>query len=213
MPFHDLFLWSHILFGSLALAAGTLAMIVEKGRSLHRKAGRIFAAAMTAVLTTAVALSLLDPNPFLFAVALFSGYLLFTGWRAAGQRSAGTARLDSFAATAMLLLGAGMAAVGLVASVTGDADDRTRILAVFGAIGLGFASVDLWTSARGGVEGARRIARHIGRMGGAYIATITAVAAVNLEMLPELLRWLGPTAAISPLLAWFSERTLRRRSP
>lgn len=212
MQFHDFLLWSHILFGSLALAAGTLAMIVEKGGSLHRKAGRIFVAAMTAVLTTAVALSLLDPNPFLFAIALFSSYLLFTGWRAAQHRSAGTARLDRLAATAMLLLGIGMIAVGLTATVTGDSDDRARILMVFGTIGLGFALVDLRTSGQGGVEGALRIARHIGRMGGAYIAATTAVAVVNLEMLPELLRWLGPTLLISPLLAWFSARRLQRRA-
>ena len=167
---------------------------------------------MTAVLTTAVALSLLDPNPFLFAIALFSGYLLFTGWRAVRYRSAGAARLDRLAAAAMLLLGVGMIAVGLTATVTGDSDDRARVLMVFGAIGLGFALVDLWTSGQGGLEGALRIARHIGRMGGAYIATVTAVAVVNLEMLPELLRWLGPTLVISPLLAWFSARRLQGRA-
>jgi hypothetical protein len=39
-------------------------------------------------------------------------------------------------------------------------------------------------------------------MGAGYIATVTAAGTVNLTMLPEPLRWLGPTAVGTPLIVY-----------
>lgn len=209
----DIVLWLHIALGTLALAAGATALGARKGGRLHRGAGRVFVPSLAASLVTAVVLSVWHPNVFLFAIALFSGYLLFSGWRAARRRDAG-AGLDRAAAWAMLLTGGLMAVGGLIGF--GPGDYRAWVLLVFGLLGAGFAGQDLRRlraagGARAGREGAGRIARHVSRIGGAFIATVTAVAVVNLTMLPDLATWLGPTVLLSPVLAWHIARLQRGR--
>ena len=58
----------------------------SKGGRLHRRSGNIYTLAMLFVGLSALVLAVADPNPFLFAVGVFSLYLVFTGWRAAMVR-------------------------------------------------------------------------------------------------------------------------------
>jgi uncharacterized membrane protein len=212
----ELLLALHIALGTVALGAGGVAMVAAKGGRAHRLAGRVFVPSLAVALATALALSVLHPNAFLFVIALFSGYLLLTGWRAAKVVRHGTGTVDRLAAWAMLLIGAGMLGAGAATAAgaagdvaAGGAGHRPWVLIVFGAIGAGFALGDLRRAARGGVRGAPRIVQHLGRIGGAFVATVTAVAVVNLETVPDLVAWLGPTVLLSPVLAWFAMRTLR----
>ncbi|MCC6006112.1 MAG: hypothetical protein JJU40_00360 [Rhodobacteraceae bacterium] len=205
-------LYLHIVAGAGALVTAGLAIGSVKGGPLHRRAGKGYVLAMLATSASALILSVVHPSPFLFAVGIFSFYLVFSGWRAALIRDGYPRAADHAGGAVMAACGLGMmgwGAVGLVSS--GGA--QPVILLAFGAIGLSLALADWRDWRRGPVTGPARIVRHLSRMMGGTIATVTAAGVVNLGFLPELVVWLGPTILFTPLIAWWSARTLRGRTP
>ena len=199
----------HIAFGFLALASGGVALGSTKGATLHRRAGGVYVWAMIAVSVTAFALVTLRPNGFLFAVSIFSLYLVFTGWRAARLRDGRPQLLDQAAGAVMALAGLAMMGWGGANLGTGA---QPLILLIFGAIGVSLAVADWRDWRKGAVTGKERIARHLSRMLGASIATITAAVTVNLTFLPDVVTWLGPTALLTPVIFWWNARVLRPAS-
>ncbi|MGY6633458.1 MAG: hypothetical protein ACXIU8_06885 [Alkalilacustris sp.] len=198
----------HVLSGIVALAAAGVAVSSAKGGRWHRRSGRVYTLGMLTVGSSALVLAVVPPDPFLFAVGVFSLYLVFTGWRAAVLRDGRPRRLDHAGGAVMALAGLGMLGWGALGP-GGEGGARPVILGVFGAIGLTMALVDWRDWARGPIAGNARIARHLGRMLGGTIATITAAAVVNLGALPDLVVWLGPTVLITPVIVWWSARVMR----
>ncbi|SMF51411.1 Predicted membrane protein [Tistlia consotensis] len=205
---YGLLLACHVIGGTLALAAGLTAMVAVKGGLWHRRAGRIFAVAMLAIVADALVMAVLKPNAFLFLVGLFSLYLVAVGWRAARLRDGRPRRLDWALAAAMLSAASVMIAWGLLQLARGEAFPGP-VLLVFGLIGGGQAVADLRLFRRGGPQGALRICRHLGHMTGGFVAALTAFTVVNAQFLPELARWLGPTLLLAPVIVWWRWR-LRR---
>jgi uncharacterized membrane protein len=201
-------LFLHILAGVAALAAAGISVGSAKGGWLHRRSGNIYTLAMLVVGVSALVLAVVHPNPFLFAVGIFSLYLVFTGWRAAMVRDGRPRGLDHTGGAVMALAGIGMLGWGAQGLLGGDGAQPVILLA-FGSIGLTLALSDWRDWARGPVSGKARIARHLGRTLGGTIATITAAGVVNLGFLPDLLVWLGPTALITPVIFWWSARVTR----
>lgn len=204
----QMILFMHILAGVVALATAGVAVGSAKGGWLHRRAGNAYTVAMLAVGLSALMLAVVHPNPFLFAVGVFSLYLVFTGWRAAMLRDGRHRTLDHAGGAVMALAGLGMLGWGAQGVVAGSGAQPVILLA-FGSIGLTMALVDWRDWARGPVTGKARIARHLGRMLGGTIATITAAGVVNLGFLPDLVVWLGPTALITPVIWWWTARVMR----
>ncbi|SER42669.1 hypothetical protein SAMN04490244_1016 [Tranquillimonas rosea] len=204
----QMILFLHIMAGIAALAAAGIAVGSAKGGRLHRGSGNIYTLAMAIVGISALVLALVHPNPFLFAVGVFSLYLVFTGWRAAVVRDGKPRRFDHAGGAVMTLSGLGMLGWGAQGVLMGKGAHPV-ILLVFGSIGLTLALSDWRDWARGPVAGKVRISRHLSRMLGGTIATITAAAVVNLAFLPDLLVWLGPTALITPLIFWWTARVTR----
>jgi len=199
-------LWLHIATGTVAVLAGLTAMATTKGGRRHRQAGTAFVAAMAAVVATTVLLAALDPTRFrlfLVLVAVFSGYLAFSGYRVlARKRPADTAAPVDWAA-AVLVVAACLAMGGWgVAWLLGGTTFGV-VLVVFGGIGLGFGLVDL-RAFRSDGTGAW-VVTHLQRMVGAFIATVSAVSAVNLAALGPV-AWLWPTAALTPLIVYWSRK-------
>lgn len=201
-------LFLHILAGVAALAAAGVAVGSAKGGGLHRRSGTIYTLAMLCVGLSALVLAVIHPDAFLFAVGVFSLYLVFTGWRAAVVRDGRPRPLDHAGGAVMTLAGLGMLGWGAQGLLAGSGAQPVILLA-FGSIGLTMALVDWRDWARGPVNGKARIARHLGRMLGGTIATITAAGVVNLGFLPDLLVWLGPTALITPVIFWWTARVTR----
>ena len=201
-------LFLHILAGVVALAAAGVTVGSAKGGRLHRRSGNAYTLAMLFVGLSALVLAVAHPNPFLFAVGLFSLYLVFTGWRAARVRDGRPRVLDHAGGAVMALAGVAMLGWG-VQGVLAGSGAAPVILVAFGSIGLTLALSDWRDWARGPVAGKARIARHLGRMLGGTIATITAAGVVNLDFLPDLLVWLGPTALMTPLIFWWTARVMR----
>jgi uncharacterized membrane protein len=207
-------LWLHIAAGGAALAASTVAIVAAKGGTAHRRAGTAFALAMAVVAASAFLLAVARPSPFLFSVAVLSGYLTYAG-REAGKGPDRPRRPMRIAAAVMLGVGLAMATVAAMA-LLGAADARhlagpvPGALLAFGLIGAAVAVQDLVALGGGARERPQeRLARHLARMLGAAIAAWTAFAVVNFKFLPALVAWLGPTLIVVPLIVYWSRRSRR----
>lgn len=198
----------HVAAGCVALAAAAAAMAARKGGPLHRRAGGVYVAAMFGVTATTLLLVTIRPNVFLLTIGLFSAYLVFTGWRAGRLRDGAPRTVDRIATIAMLAVAAGMLGLGALRT-TAAAGHQGPVLLVFGAIGLTLAAGDLRMRRRAAVADRRRIARHLTRMLAGTIATLTAAAVVNIDFLPALAVWLGPTVLMTPVISWWNVRVLR----
>ncbi|WP_372026741.1 hypothetical protein P7L70_12245 [Tistrella mobilis] len=200
------FLVLHVGAGALALASGlTLMVLPGKGNDRHRRIGRVFGWSMAVSLAASVVLALVNFSSFLLAIAGFSAYLLAAGWRAARRRKAEPGMADRLIAGLML----GLALVMIVAGLTGAVGGAANVvMPVFGMIGGALACQDLMEVSR---VGPPRIARHLSRMMGALIGTITAALVVNGPTLglPPIATWLVPTVLVVPAIIWWNVR-LRR---
>src|SRR5437868_6301786 len=94
-------------------------MLATKGQHRHRLCGRFFFYGMTGIFITAIPLSIIKSNLFLFLIAIFSYYLAFSGWRYAKNRSGLASRLDWSVCIVMLITSLIMLSIA-VAHFTGS---------------------------------------------------------------------------------------------
>jgi uncharacterized membrane protein len=198
-------LWLHVAAGVVALGAGSVALVTTKGGRRHRRAGRVFVYAMAVVVGTVPVLLAADPTQFrvfLTLVAVFSGYLAFSGYRVLGRKrpADGPERVDWAAAGVTVVACLALGGWGVVMLAGGHGFGT--VLVVFGALGLGFAGLDV-RAFRAAHGGSWQVA-HLQRMLGAFVATVSAVSAVNLTQLMGFVAWLWPTVAFVPLIAYLS---------
>jgi hypothetical protein len=76
---------------------------------------------------------------------------------------------------------------------------------IFGALGIVLAGQDVQSFLRPPTAKHAWWFGHMGKMLGAYIATVSAFSVVNFAFLPPLIRWLWPTAIGVPgIFIWIS---------
>ena len=198
----------HIAAGSIALFTALIAVVTAKGGRYHVLAGRIYAIAMTVIFLTALPLAILGSSVFLLLIAVFSFYLVFAGWRFARNRRGRPQPVDWCAAAIMGVTGLAMWGYGVVLVSSGDGQWVTML--IFGAIAVALSLVDgryyLGLSRGKKRAGVQRIQRHLTNMLAGTIATVTAVAVVNIDLNPVWLPWILPTVVITPLIVWWNVR-------
>lgn len=117
---HLLNLMLHVGAGLAAMALGCYVLGTRKGRDLHRRAGRIFAALTLLVCASAAAgLALFRFMPLFAVLTVLVAYQLLGGWHVVHTRGAGPDALDG-----LLLLGGAVAAAWLVPQLFGPAAPR-----------------------------------------------------------------------------------------
>ena len=197
---HSILLFIHIAAGSIALFSGGVAALARKGNNTHRKGGRVFSYTMIITAISAVALSIINPNPFLLGIGLFTFYMTAAGWlwvmRIPQAKRVKRARHIGW-------MGLAFGIFMLLYGIFGG-EKLSIVLLVFGGIQLMMAITEL----RGKKDARKNVARHGGKIGGAYIAAVTAFLVVNITFLPDLLVWLGPTVIGSVMITI----ALRRRA-
>lgn len=200
-------LWLHIAAGTVAVVAGGGALVATKGGRRHRQAGKLFLASMTLVVATVFVLFGIDPTTFrsiLTLVAVFSGYLAFSGYRSLDRkRPEDTAALADWAAAAGVIL-ACLALGGWGSNWLLDGNPFGIVMVVFGGIGVAFGAMDIRAFTR--TESSEWMVRHLQRMVAAVIATVSAVSAVNLTPVLGIAAWLWPTAVGVPLIFYWSRK-------
>ena len=189
--FH-LLLILHIVAGTIALVVAPGAMVTVKGGLWHRRWGKMFVAAMAFVAATGAVMSVLRPSVFLFMVAVFSFYLVFSGYRVLHRKRPGQSAtsLDHAVTVSMLLAGIGFLAYGgqrLQVSSMGF------VPIVFGAIALFLAGGEIVQYRRPPTDPRWWWFAHMRNMIAGYLATVSAFSVVNLKFLPPVVSWLWPT--------------------
>ena len=196
----------HILAGTIALLCAALAISLEKGKRLHVLLGRAYFWSMAAIFLTAIPMSIISSNIFLFLIAIFSFYLAFAGMRFARNRKGIAATSDWIAVSLMISSGLGM----LILSAIFFTNDNSQyiVLIVFGFLASRLGYADLMSYTNNTATGKERISRHLTNMMGGTIAVITAVLVVNPPFEPEWVWWILPTALITPVIFWWNRKTL-----
>jgi uncharacterized membrane protein YidH (DUF202 family) len=197
---------THILAGTIALFCAGLALLSEKGKKIHVTSGRIYFWSMAGIFLTAIPMSIISSNTFLFLIAIFSFYLAFAGMRFAKNRKGIATTIDWIAVSLMILSGLGMWALAITYFINNNSQYIT--LFVFGFIALALGYLDYKSHKNKTATGKERIAKHLTNMMAGTIAVVTAVLVVNINIEPIWVWWVLPTAVISPIIVYWSKKTL-----
>ncbi len=163
----DVLLPIHIVGATLGILAGALALVVAKGRPLHRKAGSVFVYAMVTMCISAGLIAVMKVQLPNIIASVLTSYLVVTGWMTVRPPSAAQRRLDIGLTAVASLLGAAALAAGLYAMTL---PRRIFIGApapaflIFGIVALIAVTGDVRVLRRGRLRGARRLSRHLWRM-------------------------------------------------
>ena len=197
----------HIAAGFTTLATALVAAVTRKGERAHVYAGRVFVLGMGIVFLTALPMTLIKPNLFLFLIAVFSFYLALTGWLRARNRQGVPTPAEWIAAATMVVTALVMGARGIALLRVGDS--MGTVLLVFGGIGGLLAGRDFQSLRAHRYTGTTRIVAHLTRMLAGTIAAVTAFTVVNVRFEPQFIVWLGPTVALTPVIVYWSVRMRR----
>ncbi|MDB4224820.1 hypothetical protein N9850_13715, partial [Granulosicoccus sp.] len=157
----------------------------------------------------ATVVSIATANIFLLLIAVFSAYLVYTGWRLAKVKDGVKSILDLRLSLLMLVVSVAMIAYGIFMLTQGESLGVALI--VFGFLG-GAPALSDYKSPGVWPKGKHRILLHLNRMGGACIATVTAVFVVNIQTNPAFIAWLLPTLIGTPLIIYWSRRTINGKA-
>ncbi len=205
---------THVLAGTTALISAFGAISTKKGAARHIFLGRIYSVAMAYVVIGASVISVLRPNPFLFSIALFSGYLVWTGYRRARFKLQDLNKVDKNTVIVGKLIVLILIGYGIYILINGET--LGVVLLVFGITTYLFVREDSKALKENLFKSKYRIASHLQRMLGGTIATITAVlvqqVVPRLERtnLPAFIVWLAPTILITPLITYWSRKILTK---
>lgn len=188
----NIFLTIHIISAGISLIAGAIAAATVKGSKIHKRAGRFFVPGMIAATLSAIVLSLLHSNLMLMGIGIFSLYLTLSGWIWV-QRNTQKAKIKYAKLMGSLALLTGLFLVGVAVI---NIPKLNIVALMFGLLQLFFGIVDF----RNRSNSSKNIARHAARMGGAYIATLTAFLVVNVNFVPFYIVWFLPSVVGTLLL-------------
>ena len=194
----------HILAGTLALMAAVSAVVSSKGKKGHIIAGRTYFWGMTIIFLTAIPMSIVSGNVFLFLIAIFSFYLAYAGMRFARNRTGIANIFDWVAVGLMILSGTLMWCLAIYYFINNNSQYITLIIFGFIAISLGYT--DFRGYRHKSAIGKQRIARHLTNMLAGTIAVITAVLVTNIYIEPVFILWILPTIVITPIIFWWNRK-------
>jgi uncharacterized membrane protein len=193
-------LYLHIFAGFTALTTGLVPMLAKKGSKTHKTWGTVYYWAMFLVaLTAIIRFQMQSRLIFLSGIAIFSFYNTFTGVRLIHRKdNPKPIFIDWFGA--ILMVFGSLVMVYFAYSTFKVSVSSAILFAVFGTFMLLMVSEDLRV-----FMGKKLIdnnvplqtrywfQNHISRMGGSYIATVTAFLVVNNPpQIPGLVVWLAP---------------------
>lgn len=185
-------LFAHIFAGGTALAAGFLALYSQKGKTTHRRFGRLFSYAMLAMTVFAAILALsYRPNRVNVVVACITFYLVATGLLTVIRTVKQAPRLYDGLAGFGLFASAGAWGLGLYGmSLPNRVLDHVPagMIFMFATIGtIGFVG-DLRLLHAGSIEATARLRRHLWRMTYAFWVAVLSFFFGQARQLPEWFR-------------------------
>ena len=158
----------HICGGIIGMLSGSAALFFRKGSRLHRASGKVFVLSMLSMAAAGAYVAFLKSQGINSLMGVFTCYLVATAWLTAKREEGETGLLEWGLLLVVLADGAAFLIFGWEAahSATGLKNgDPAVAYFVFGSVAWLSAGSDVRMLIRGGISGARRIARHLWRMG------------------------------------------------
>lgn len=196
----------HFAAGLVSIGAGVVALSVVKGGRLHKQSGLVFTWAMSILGLTAAGIGMYENRPGQVLGGLVAAYLVLTAMTTVktlpriGQRSNIALMVLAFAFAMAMLYGGVTEWLDPTVKVEG----RPRVVPplIMGTVVLLAAIGDLRAIRAGGLQGSRRLARHLWRMCfGLFIATGSFFLG-QMNFIPEPARYLPMllVLAFAPIL-------------
>ncbi len=199
----------HFAAGLVSIVAGAIALSVIKGGRLHKQSGLVFTWAMVALGLTAAGIGTYEKIPSQVFAGLLAAYLVFTAMTTVKPLPGIGQRIN----VALMVLAFAYAVASLYGGVTEWLDPAVEVVGrprvvpplVVGTVILLAAIGDLRAIRAGGLQGSRRLARHLWRMCfGLFIATGSFFLG-QMKFIPEPVRIvpLLLVLAFAPILLLF----------
>lgn len=211
---------AHILAGGLALAFGYTALYAAKGATLHRKSGILFVYAMVTMSLSGAFIATVKASAMsVNAVAgLLTFYFVTTALLTVRPRAQAYSWIDR--AAVLLVLTVSALAFNFGFGLLRSGRPETIPVFIFGAVGMLAAAGDIRMMRAGGIQGARRIARHLWRMCFAMWVAAASFFWGPPDRVPEVIRIpalqaIGVLLPVFVMLYWLwrlrARRGLRRQ--
>ena len=188
-------IYIHAFFGGIGLITGIGSIIVKKGHKLHRRMGKLFSIGMitSSLISVPICFMPKHENLFLFLIGIFTIYLVISGNRALTFKLKSKTKadfIDQFISGTMLLSSIIMILIGIYCVINNITNGI--LFAFFGGFGFYMTVKDFmffknFTKTKNGW-----LTKHIGKMVGALIASITAFIVAGLGM-GNLIAWITPS--------------------
>jgi hypothetical protein len=210
----------HFAAGLASIAAGTIALSVSKGGRFHKQSGLLFTWAMVILGLTAAGIGTYENRPGQVLGGLLAAYLVFTAMTTVKSLPRIGHRLD----VALMVVAFVFAVAMLYEGATEWLDPTVKVAGrprvvpplVIGTVMLLAAIGDLRAIRAGGLQGSRRLARHLWRMCfGLFIATGSFFLG-QMNFIPQPVRYMPlllvlAFAPILLLIYWLWRVRLRGR--
>jgi hypothetical protein len=211
---------AHISAGGAGLISGATALLSSKGARLHRAAGNMFFVSMLIMTGIGGCVAPLLPQRASVVPAIFTFYLVVSGWATVRRRDGGLSRIE-IGALGIALCGVVIGVLfGLQAarSSTGSLDGGAPAdfygFAAFTAIA---AALDMKVWLRRANVGAKRVARHLWRMGAALLIAALSFFIGQPKVFPAPLHgspvlFAPPLAVLALTIFWLARVHFPRRA-
>ena len=159
-------LYTHIAAGMTAIVTGYLALFALKGGAFHKKSGLWFVYAMIAMGLLGAIVAMVEGKASSVNSGLTAAYFVVTAIMTVRPPTATTRRMTAIAMSVILV----MSILGAAAAIQTLAAGKRSLNGVPVAVLSAFAIIDFlcarsdWRVLREGIQGSRRIARHLWRM-------------------------------------------------
>lgn len=190
-----IFIYIHAFFGGLGLITGIGSVLVKKGRKPHKIMGKLFSIGMLTSSLISIPISCLPnhENPFLFIIGLFTIYLVISGNQILTFKSQNKQKalsIDKIISASMLILSIPMVLLGVYGLFAGSSSHFLYLF--FGGFGLSLSIRDFMFYKNCKTKQKEWLSNHIGKMIGAFIASITAFIVAGLGI-GNLIAWILPS--------------------
>ncbi|OUL60601.1 hypothetical protein [Flavobacterium sp. AJR] len=204
-------IYIHAFFGGIGLITGIGSVIVKKGKPLHRKTGKLFSIGMltSSILSLIVCCFPKHHNIFLFLIGLFTIYLVISGNRALTFKNKAKADLtDKITSGTMLFFSVIMISLGIYCQL--NSIENGILFTFFGGFGFYMTVKDFIYFRNLSEKNKGWLSKHIGKMIGALIASITAFIVAGLGI-GNIITWITPSI-IGTLYIIYWNRKLKSKT-
>lgn len=217
----EIILYLHILVGAISLITGAIAILSDKGKKKHKKAGQIYFYAMTGVFVTGIIVASFQFNRFLFLIAFLSYYTVFSGVRILKLKQLHKQQkpkwYDWFAGIINSIANLVFVILGIYFGFIKGFDSGGALLSIgFGIGGLALSYTNLKPFIVRPDKAYHWYLSHIGNMVGGYIATFTAFLSTvvsRYNFMNPYLAFALPALLGVPLLLYWLHKTEQRFNP